>query len=104
MAQKIKKGDTVIVLAGKDKGKTGSVLEVMPKENRAIVKGVMMVKRHRKPTQTAPGGIVEKEATIHISNIAYMQDGKATRVGFKIEKDAKVRYAKSSGAVISGVK
>lgn len=104
MAQKIKKGDTVIVLAGKDKGKSGPVLEVLPKENRVVVKGVMVAKRHRKPTQSAPGGIVEKELSIHVSNVAYLEKGKPTRVGFKVENGVKVRYAKTTGTVISEVK
>ncbi len=100
---KIKKGDTVIVIAGRDKGKKGEVLKVMPKENRAIVKGVNMVKRHQKPTANSAGGIITKEAPIHISNLAHVdpKDGKPTRVGFKILDDGrKVRYAKRSGEVI----
>ncbi len=100
---KIKKGDTVIVIAGRDKGKKGEVLKVMPKENRAIVKGVNMVKRHQKPTANGAGGIITKEAPIHISNLAHVdpKDGKPTRVGFKILEDGrKVRYAKRSGEVI----
>ncbi len=100
---KIKKGDTVIVIAGRDKGKKGEVLKVMPKENRAIVKGVNMVKRHQKPTANSAGGIITKEAPIHISNLAHIdpKDGKPTRVGFKILEDGrKVRYAKRSGEVI----
>ncbi|WP_038036392.1 50S ribosomal protein L24 [Thermopetrobacter sp. TC1] len=100
---KIKKGDTVIVIAGRDKGKKGEVLKVIPKENRAIVKGVNMVKRHQKPTANSAGGIITKEAPIHISNLAHIdpKDGKPTRVGFKILEDGrKVRYAKRSGEVI----
>ena len=103
MAAKIKKGDRVIVLAGKDKGKTGEVLQVMPKQTRALVSGVNMVKRHTAPSQTSTGGIVEKEASLHLSNIAHVdpRDGKPTRVGFKlVEGDRKVRFAKRSGEVI----
>jgi len=103
MAAKIKKGDRVVVLAGKDKGKTGDVLLVMPKQSRVIVSGVNMVKRHTAPSQVNAGGIVEKEASLHVSNIAHAdpKDGKATRVGFKVlEGDRKVRYAKRSGEVI----
>jgi large subunit ribosomal protein L24 len=103
MAAKIKKGDRVVVLAGKDKGKTGEVLQVMPKQSRVIVSGVNMVKRHTAPSQMSAGGIVEKEASLHVSNIAHAdpKDGKPTRVGFKvIEGDRKVRFAKRSGEVI----
>ena len=100
---KIRTGDEVIVLAGKDKGKTGEVLQVMPKQTRALVSGVNMVKRHTAPSQTSTGGIVEKEASLHLSNIAHVdpRDGKPTRVGFKlVEGDRKVRFAKRSGEVI----
>ncbi len=100
---KIKKGDQVIVIAGRDKGARGEVLKVLPKENRAIVKGVNLVKRHQKATQTAEGGIITKEAPIHISNLAHIdpKDGKPTRVGFKVLEDGrKVRYSKRSGEVI----
>jgi len=103
MAAKIKKGDRVVVLAGKDKGKTGDVLQVYPKDSRVIVSGVNMVKRHTAPSQMNAGGIVEKEAALHVSNVAHAdpKDGKATRVGFKmLEGDRKVRYAKRSGEVI----
>lgn len=100
---KIKKGDRVIVRTGRSKGRTGEVLKVMPKDNCAIVQGVNVVKRHTKPTQTQPGGIVEKEAPIHISNLA-MVDPKSdqpTRVGFRsLEDGRKVRFAKRSGEVI----
>ncbi len=100
---KIKKGDQVIVIAGRDKGARGEVLKVLPKENRAIVKGVNLVKRHQKATQAAEGGIITKEAPIHISNLAHIdpKDGKPTRVGFKVLEDGrKVRYSKRSGEVI----
>jgi len=104
MAAKIKKGDKVIVLTGRDKGKTGEVTQVLPKEERVVVSGVNVVKRHQRATQTAPGGIVEKNASIHVSNVALAdpKSGEATRVGFKIEDGKKVRVAKKSGEVIDG--
>ncbi len=100
---KIKKKDRVIVLAGKDKGKTGEVTAVLPKENRVVVAGINMVARHTKPSQTNPqGGIVRKEASIHASNVAHLdpKDNKAVRVGYKMVKDQKVRIARRSGEVI----
>ena len=100
---KIKKGDHVVVITGKDKGKRGEVLKVMPAENRAIVKGVAMIRRHQKQTAKEEGGIIAKEAAIHISNLALEdpKDGKPTRVGYKFLKDGrKVRYAKRSGEMI----
>ncbi|MEO5338199.1 MAG: 50S ribosomal protein L24 [Magnetospirillum sp. WYHS-4] len=100
---KIKKGDRVVVLAGRSKGKTGEVLKVMPQDNRAIVQGVNMVKRHTRPTQAQAGGIVEKEGTIHVSNLALIdpKSGKPTRVGYKtLEDGRKVRVARRSGEVI----
>ena len=110
MAAKIKKGDSVIVLAGKDKGRKGTVTKVMPTDNRVLVQGVNMVQRHTRQSQTNPnGGIVHKEASLHISNVAIADpsSGKPTRVGFKIAKDStgadkKVRVAKKSGEVING--
>jgi len=99
----IKKGDNVVVLSGSDKGKKGSVLKVFPSENRALVQGVNMVKRHQRQTQTQQAGIVTKEAPIHLSNIAHVdpKSGKATRVGTKLLNDGrKVRFAKKSGEVI----
>ena len=104
MAAKIRKGDKVIVLNGRDKGRTGEVFEVRPTENRALVRGVNMVKRHQKQTQNQEGGIISKESPIHLSNLALVaKDGKPTRVGFKIEADGtKVRVAKRSGAEIDG--
>ncbi|MAB14418.1 50S ribosomal protein L24 [Parvibaculum sp.] len=105
MAQKIKKGDKVVVLTGKDKGRTGEVLAVLPKESRALVQGVNMVKRHEKPSQVSAGGISTREASIHLSNLAIADpaSGKATRVGFKTLDDGrKVRFAKASGDVIDG--
>ncbi|MFQ5763974.1 MAG: 50S ribosomal protein L24 [Rhodospirillales bacterium] len=100
---KIRKGDRVIVTSGRDKGKTGEVLKMFPKDNRALVQGVNMVKRHQRPTQTTSGGIVEKEATIHLSNLAHIdpKDQMPTRVGIKfLEGGRKVRFAKRSGEVI----
>jgi large subunit ribosomal protein L24 len=105
MAAKIKKGDKVVVLAGRDKGKTGEVLKVIPTETRAIVRGVNVVMRHQRQTQSQEGGIIRKEATIHLSNIALAdpKDGKATRVGFKVLDDGrKVRVATRSGEQIDG--
>ena len=105
MAAKIKKGDKVVVLAGRDKGKAGEVLQVMPKDARAVVRGVNLVKRHTKQSQNSEGGIISKEATIDLSNIAVAdpKDGKATRVGFKVLDDGrKVRFAKRSGDLIDG--
>ena len=105
MAVKIRKGDHVVVLTGRDKGKHGEVLKVMPEENRAIVKGVAMIRRHQRQTATQDGGIISKEAAIHISNLALEdpKDGTPTRVGYKFLKDGrKVRFAKRSGEVIDG--
>lgn len=104
MAAKIKKGDTVVVITGRDKGKTGEVLKVLPTENRALVAGVNLIKKHEKPGPQGNGGIVSKEASIHLSNIALAdpKSGKATRVGFKVSKDGKKeRVAKKSGEVLS---
>ena len=102
MAAKIKKGDNVVVLTGKDKGCTGKVMQVLPTENSVVVQGVNMVQRHTRPTQADPqGGIKHKEASLHLSNVAIADaNGKATRVGFKVEGDKKVRFAKSTGDVI----
>jgi large subunit ribosomal protein L24 len=103
MAAKIKKGDKVIVLTGRDKGKSGEVLEVRPDEGRAMVRGVNMVKRHTKQSASQQGGIISKEAPIQLSNLAVAdpKDGKATRVGFKFLDDGrKVRFAKRSGDLI----
>jgi large subunit ribosomal protein L24 len=102
---KIKRGDRVIVVSGRDKGKKGEVVRVIPEENRAIVRGVNLVQRHQRQTPTAEGGIISKEAPIHISNIALADpasDG-PTRVGYKTLNDGrKVRFAKKSGEVIDG--
>ncbi len=105
MAEKflVKKGDKVVVLAGKDKGKSGEILSVNREDRRAVVAGVNMVKRHTKQSQTEAGGIIQKEASLHMSNIALQdpKDGKATRVGYKTLDDGrKVRFAKRSGEVI----
>jgi len=103
--QKMRKGDQVVVLAGKDKGRTGEVIQMMPKEGKALVRGVNMVKRHQRQTATAEAGIVNKEAPIQVSNLALAdpKDGKATRIGFKTMDDGrKVRVAKRSGEVIDG--
>jgi large subunit ribosomal protein L24 len=104
MAAKIKKGDRVVVLAGKDKGRQGAVLKVLPKEERVVVEGLNMVQRHTRPSQLDPqGGIKNKEASLHLSNVAVVDSkGKPTRVGFKIEGDKKVRIAKTTGEVING--
>ena len=102
---KIKKGDRVVVITGKEKGKKGEVLKVMPEDNRAIVKGVAMVRRHQRQTASQEGGIIAKEAPIHISNLAVEdpKDGEPTRVGYKFLKDGrKVRLARHSGEVIDG--
>ena len=108
MAARIKKGDTVIVIAGRDKGRTGEVIEVRRDDGRALVRGINMVKRHQKQSATAEGGIVSKEAPIHLSNVALAdpKDGKPTRVGFKFvgtgDARKKVRFARRSGADIHG--
>ncbi|HLH11120.1 MAG TPA: 50S ribosomal protein L24 [Methylovirgula sp.] len=105
MAAKIKKGDKVVVTTGHDKGRVGEVLRVLPKENRAVVRGVNLVKRHQRQTPKQEGGIISKEGTIHLSNLALAdpKDGKATRVGFKVLDDGrKVRFAKRSGDLIDG--
>jgi large subunit ribosomal protein L24 len=105
MAAKIKKGDKVIVIAGRDKGRSGEVLQVIPKERRAVVAGVQLVKRHQRQTAKAEGGIISKEATIHLSNLAIAdpKTGKPSRVGFKqLDDGRKVRFAKLSGDLIDG--
>jgi large subunit ribosomal protein L24 len=104
MAAKIKKGDRVVLLAGKDKGRSGQVTKVLPKEGRVFVSGVNLVKRHTRPSQADPqGGIKTKEASIHVSNVAIADsNGRPTRVGFRMEGDKKVRFAKTTGEVING--
>ncbi|GLS79956.1 50S ribosomal protein L24 [Paracoccus marinus] len=101
MAAKLKKGDTVVVLAGKDKGKTGEITQVMPKDNKAVVDGVNIALRHTRQSQTSQGGRVPKNMPIDLSNLALLdKNGKATRVGFRMEGDQKVRFAKTTGDVI----
>jgi large subunit ribosomal protein L24 len=105
MAAKIRKGDKVVVLTGRDEGRSGEVIQVMPKESRALVRGVNMVKRHQRQNINQEGGIIAKEAPIHLSNLAVAdpKDGKPTRVGFKVLDDGrKVRFAKRSGDLIDG--
>ena len=104
MAAKIKKGDDVIVLAGKDKGRTGKVLRVIPSDDRVVVQGIQVVQRHTRPSAGNPqGGIVNKEASIHLSNVALVDSkGKPTRVGFRIDGDKKVRFAKTTGDAVNG--
>ena len=97
---KIKKNDTVIILSGDDKGKTGVVKQALPKESKVVVEGLNMVKRHTKASKTTPGGIVNKEAAIHVSNVAIVKDGKATKVGYKTVDGRKVRVARKTGDVI----
>lgn len=108
MAAKIRKGDKVVVLTGRDKGRTGEVVEVRPSQNRALVRGVNMVKRHQRQTPQQEGGIISKEGAVHLSNLALAdpKDGKPTRVGFKFvgkgDDRKKVRFAKRSGVEIDG--
>jgi large subunit ribosomal protein L24 len=105
MAAKIRKGDKVVVLTGRDKGRTGEVIEVRPTEGRALVRGINVVKRHQRQTAQQEGGIISKESPIHLSNIAVAdpKGGKPTRVGFKVMTDGrKVRVAKRSGVEIDG--
>ena len=101
--KKFRRGDDVVIISGKDKGKTGSILKIIPATQRLVVQGVNIVKRHTRPTQTNPGGVVEKEGSIHVSNIAHLDpdNNKPTRVGFKIlEGSKKVRVAKRSGEML----
>ncbi|SEL43144.1 LSU ribosomal protein L24P [Roseivivax marinus] len=101
MAAKLKKGDKVVVLAGKDKGKEGTIQQVMPKEGKAVVEGVNMAIRHQRQTQSNQGGRQPKALPIDISNLAFVDaKGKPTRVGFRMEGDKKVRFAKTTGDVI----
>ncbi|QPG05998.1 50S ribosomal protein L24 [Salinimonas marina] len=104
MANKIRRDDEVVVLAGKDKGKTGKVLKVLIADNRLVVEGVNLTKKHQKPNPQAgqPGGIIEKEASIHVSNVAIVNPatGKADRVGFRFEDEKKVRFFKSNGELV----
>ena len=104
MSAKIRKGDRVVVLTGKDKGREGSVTKVLPKESRVVVGGLNMVQRHTRPSQADPqGGVKNKEAPLHVSNVAVVDsNGKPTRVGFRVDGDKKVRFAKTTGDVING--
>jgi len=99
---KIKKGDKVVVITGRDKGKTGEVMKVLREENRLIVQGVHMVKRHQRQTMQVQGGIVEKEASIHVSNVAHIdpETKKPTRVGYRMDGERKIRFARGSGQAI----
>tara|TARA_B100000700_G_scaffold306158_1_gene381041 strand:+ start:390 stop:707 length:318 start_codon:yes stop_codon:yes gene_type:complete len=103
MSSKIRKGDNVMVITGKDKGKTGEVLNVLPTKQRVLVRGVNIVKRHTKPSQTVPGGIIERESSVHLSNVALVDPtlNKATKIGFRILEDGrKVRFSKSSNEIL----
>jgi large subunit ribosomal protein L24 len=103
MSSRIKKGDNVMVITGKDKGKTGEVLNILPAQQKVVVRGVNIIKRHTKPSQTAPGGIVERENAIHLSNVALIDptSNKATKIGFRILEDGrKVRFSKSSNEIL----
>ena len=104
MAQRIRKGDNVVVIAGRDRGKTGEVLQVLPAENRAVVRGVNLVRRHTRQSAREQGGIITKEMPIHLSNISLADptDGKPTRVGFRVVEGRKVRYGKRTGDQIDG--
>jgi len=99
---KLKKGDNVIVRNGKDKGKTGSILSILYSSNRALIKGLNIVKKHQKPSKQSGGGIIEKELPIHLSNLSLLdtKDNKGTKIGYKIENNKKVRFSKKSGAII----
>ncbi len=99
---KLRKGDNVQVLNGKDKGKSGAIISILPKKNRALVKDVNVVKKHQKPSKQSAGGIINKELSIHLSNLLLLdtKSGKKTKIGFKIQDKKKVRYAKKSGEII----
>ena len=102
---KLKKGDNVLVISGKDKGKTGSIISIFPKMNKVIIKGVNIVKKHQKPSKQSAGGIVEKELAVHLSNLAFLslKDGKKTKIFFKIENNKKIRFEKKTGEIIKNV-
>ena len=103
MATRIKKNDTVIIRTGKDKGKIGEVMKILSKDNRAFVQGVNVAKRHTRPSQSNPGGIIDKELSVHLSNLSHVdpKENKPTRIGFRMLEDGrKVRFAKVSGEVI----
>ena len=99
---KLKKGDNVLVITGRDKGKSGSILSIIPKKNRAIVKGVNIVKKHQKPSKQSGGGIIEKELSVHLSNLTFIsiKNGKKTKIGYKFEENKKVRFEKKTGEII----
>ena len=99
---KLKKGDNVLVISGKDKGKTGSIISIFPKVNKVIIKGVNIVKKHQKPSKQSAGGIVEKELAVHLSNLAFLslKDGKKTKIGYKFENNKKNRFEKKTGEII----
>ena len=102
---KLKKGDNVLVVSGKDKGKSGSILSILSTKNKAIVKGINIVKKHQKPDKKSGGGIIEKELPVHISNLSFIsiKDGKKTKIGYKIENNKKIRFEKKTGEVIKNV-
>tara|TARA_Y100000310_G_C20035993_1_gene513933 strand:+ start:57 stop:383 length:327 start_codon:yes stop_codon:yes gene_type:complete len=99
---KLKKGDNVLVTSGKDKGKSGSILSIISKKNRAIVKGINIVKKHQKPSKQSGGGIIEKELSIHLSNLSFIsiKDGKKTKIGYKYDNNKKIRFEKKTGEII----
>ena len=99
---KLKKGDNVLVISGKDKGKSGSILSIISKKNRAIVKGINIVKKHQKPSKQSGGGIIEKELSIHLSNLSFIsiKDGKKTKIGYKYDNNKKIRFEKKTGEII----
>ena len=102
---KLKKGDNVLVISGKDKGKSGSILSIFPRKNKAIVKGINIVKKHQKPDKKSSGGIIEKELPIEISNLSFIsiKDGKKTKIGYKFENNKKIRFEKKTGEIIKNV-
>ena len=102
---KLKKGDNVLVTSGKNKGKSGSIISIIPKSNKAVVKGINIVKKHQKPSKQSGGGIIEKELSIHISNLAFLsiKDGKKTKISYKFENNKKIRIEKKSGEIIKDV-
>ena len=99
---KLRKGDNVIIVSGKDKGKTGTILSISPKNSRATIKGINIVKKHQKPSKQSGGGIIEKELPVHISNLSFvsLKDGKKTKIGYKFENKKKLRYEKKTGDII----
>ena len=99
---KLKKGDNIIVITGKDKGKSGTILSIFPNKNRAIVKGINIVKKHQKPSKQGAGGIIEKELSVNLSNLSFLclKDGKKTKIGYKFENNKKIRFEKKTGEII----